>query len=283
MSKAVLVTGAKGFIGRNLVKKLKARGHTVTELDWPDDLREVREVVCDVVVHAAAIGGVGRAATSPNLVVSNNVECTTALRSAIETVYGSDSGYPPQVIQISSFSVYGDAPVPTTIHAPIAPKELYGASKYMQELCWTGYRGPLSILRLSSVYGPHMRIHDSEATVIAKIALAAHTETPFELFEDGLQERDFVHVGDVVAAVASLIHAGPFSAPDLLNVCSGKSVTLQHVCEVFGAKWKLSGRSRPGDMRMCKGDAHALETLLGRETTKLSKNLAMEVLKCAAF
>ncbi len=51
------------------------------------------------------------------------------------------------------------------------PLETYGASKYMQELCFRGSTAcPVSILRFSSVYGSRLRLDDGEATIIARIA-----------------------------------------------------------------------------------------------------------------
>lgn len=259
----ILVTGHDGFIGSHVFEALLRDGHDVEGVDWPDDLRMIHEVdnSFGAVVNLAAIGGAHRAAMQPTSVVTNNVAATVALRSAIELGRArSDSAMWPTVVQISSFSVYGDAWIPTTEDAPLKPKELYGASKLMQELCWTGYPGSLAILRLSSVYGPWMRLDDPESTVIAKIAKAARDQTEFEVFEDGRQTRDFVHVNDVVAMVRAAISR---TVPRVVNVCSGRPVSILEACEILGARVKMTGKYRPGDMRDCLGDASTFTRLCG--------------------
>lgn len=267
---SVLVTGANGFVGRHVVRALTNAGHDVTPLDWPNNLCEVGNVEgFDAVVNLAAIGGVGRAARSPAEVVKNNVGATIALRGALKP---DEHGDCPLVVHVSSFSVYGDAPTPTREDAPIAPKELYGASKAMQELAWVGYPGPLWVLRCSSIYGEGMRLDDPESTVIAKIARAARDGTPFPMHEDGSQTRDFVWVGDITRAIKMIVEsAGVPGTHHVVNACSGYAVKLRDACETLGARYELTGQTRPGDMRNCFGDATRFRELLGREPTKLNR------------
>lgn len=267
----VLVTGHKGFIGLHVFRKLLDDGHEVAGYDWPDDLKELGEVrEFDAVVNLAAIGGAGRAARNPAEVMKNNVGATIALRGALKQLKDWPLCEWPRVVHISSFSVYGDAPVPTNESAPLRPKEIYGASKLAQELCWVGYPGPVTILRLSSVYGSGMDLDNSEATVIAKIAKAARDNEVFRIFEDGKQERDFVHVGDVVdcvslALVDDLVNGGVH----IMNVCSGQKVSILQVCELLGAKYEITGQERAGDMRTCWGDATWCKDFLHHEMHSL--------------
>jgi len=159
--------------------------------------------------------------------------------------------------------------VPITTSAVPAPLETYGASKYMQELCFRGFEhAPVHIMRFSSVYGTRLRLHDGEATIIAKLAGwigDGHTPT---LFEDGQQIRDWVYVGDVVATALALT-ARPAPAR-VVNVCSGVPTTLTEACEILAdclgtdVRPEVVGGFRPGDMRHCLGDAAPLEALLGR-------------------
>lgn len=256
----------------------------------------------EAVVHLAALGGVSRAARELENVIDANCGGTAKLVEVARTWPALRS-----IVLASSFSIYGsgysyrcdqcgatqsgarDAQrlaagdyevrcstcggqthiVPITTAAVPAPLETYGASKYMQELCFRGFEhAPVHIMRFSSVYGTRLRLHDGEATIIAKLAGWIGDGHAPTLFEDGQQIRDWVYVGDVVATALALT---ALSAPSqIVNVCSGAPTTLLEACEILAdclgtdVRPRVVGGFRPGDMRHCLGDAAPLEALLGR-------------------
>jgi dTDP-L-rhamnose 4-epimerase len=256
----------------------------------------------EAVVHLAALGGVSRAAREPANVLSANVAGTARLVEAC-------ARWPKlqRFVLASSFSVYGanykyrlpstgetrdgsraiadlDAGrfdvrdrksgevaeiVPITENATPNPLELYGASKYMQELCLRGFtHAPVTIFRFSSVYGTRLRLDDGEATIVAKLAGWIRDGHEPTLFEDGRQLRDWVYVGDLVEAVTRVVEGA--AAPPIVNVCSGVGTSLIDACEhigrVFGvnATYRVVGGYRAGDMRHCLGDQSSLAKLIGR-------------------
>ena len=160
--------------------------------------------------------------------------------------------------------------LPITEDATPGPLEPYGASKYMQELCYRGFAGcPVHVMRFSSVYGDRLRLDDGEATIIARIAGWVRAGEAPVLFEDGRQIRDWVHVSDVVATALALLDRG---APgQLVNVCSGTPTTLLEACRAISRAYgasvepRVAGGFRPGDMRHCLGDPARLRQLIGRE------------------
>jgi dTDP-L-rhamnose 4-epimerase len=256
----------------------------------------------EAVIHLAALGGVSRAAREPENVIGANVTGTAKLVEAARTwstlravvlassfsIYGSGYSYrcvdcgalrqgtrDVSRLQAGDFDVRCEvcggetAIVPITTEATPAPLETYGASTYMQELCFRGFdAAPVHIMRFSSVYGTRLRLHDGEATIIAKLAgWIGDGRTP-TLFEDGQQIRDWVYVGDVVATALALT---TLPAPArVVNVCSGVPTTLEQACEILadclgtGVRPEVVGGFRPGDMRHCLGDAAPLAALLGR-------------------
>jgi dTDP-L-rhamnose 4-epimerase len=254
------------------------------------------------VVHLAALGGVARAAREPENVLSANCGGTAKL---LETA----RGWPKlrTVVLASSFSVYGSnyayrcvacgavrdgartrvdleagrfevvcrecgsetAIVPIDETATPNPLEVYGASKYMQELCWRGFENaPVHVMRFSSAYGPRLRVDDGEATIIAKLIGWIASDVRPNLFEDGCQIRDWVYVGDIVCAALSLIEAD--AAGRTINVCSGTPMRLSEACAAIASALGVDvtpnvvGGFRPGDMRHCLGDAASLRALIGR-------------------
>ncbi len=267
----------------------------------------------EAVVHLAALGGVARAAREPANVVEANCAGTGRLVEVARRW-----GRLRRVVLASSFSVYGanysycctrcgrqgggarqasdlDAGrfevrcatcgaiaeiQPITETAPPDPLETYGASKYMQELCFKGFHScPVSILRLSSVYGPRLRLDDGEATIIARIAGWVRAGQRPKLFEDGRQIRDWIFVGDVVAAVLAALNGA--DAHPVTNVCSGIPTRLMEACERIAEAVgvdcppEIIGGYRSGDMRHCLGDPSALRALLGRDPLAFKDGVRM--------
>lgn len=257
----------------------------------------------EAIVHLAALGGVARASRERANIVEANVGGTARLVEAASrwpklrklvlvssfSIYGSNYGYRCSICgneQDASRSVEDLAVgryevlcrlcraeccvLPITEATASNPLETYGASKYMQELCFRGFSHcPVNIVRLSSVYGDRLRLDDGEATIIAKLAGWIRSGVPPQLFEDGRQLRDWVYVADVVDTILALLHN---NVPHpVVNICSGVGTTLIDACtrlsEVIGVDCRpnLVGGFRPGDMRHCLGDPSVMRTLLGRD------------------
>lgn len=270
---------------------------------------DVRFEDVEAVVHLAALGGVSRASREPRNVIEANCGGTANLLAAMSTWSKLR-----RVVHASSFSVYGSnytyrcpdcraerdgtrreedlqagrfevlcircgaeaGVVPITERATPNPLEIYGASKYMQELCYRGFdKTALTILRFSSVYGDRLRLDDGEATIIAKIAGWIRDGIRPRLFEDGRQIRDWVYVGDIVATVQALLTAA--TVPAYVNVCTGTPATLAEACSLIAAAMRkecppeIVGGHRPGDMRHCLGDPTEVSRLINRRPLPLNE------------
>ena len=149
-------------------------------------------------------------------------------------------------------------PVPED--AALDPRSSYAASKVAQEhytRAWARQAGGSAVaLRYHNVYGPGMPRDTPYSGVAAMFRSAVAGGRPPEVFEDGAQLRDFVHVSDVARAnlhaVERVAVLGRGRVP-AYNVCSGRPVPLREVADLVAAGSGLtpvvSGRYRVGDVR----------------------------------
>jgi len=143
--------------------------------------------------------------------------------------------------------------------APLDPRSSYAASKVAQEhyaSAWARQAGGSVVaLRYHNVYGPGMPRDTPYSGVAAIFRSAAERGAPPQVFEDGGQRRDFVHVDDVARANALALDAvlgGETGALAAYNVCSGVPVTIRDVARAVasaGPEPVVTGGYRLGDVR----------------------------------
>jgi len=150
-------------------------------------------------------------------------------------------------------------PVSLTEETPPDPRNVYAATKLHQEhLCSMFGREtdvPVAALRYHNVYGPRMPRDTPYAGVASIFRSALAARRPPEVFEDGCQLRDFVHVTDVARAnVLCLLRDEQVSGP--FNISSGVPHTIEELASglsvAFGPdapKPVVTGRFRLGDVR----------------------------------
>jgi UDP-glucose 4-epimerase len=225
-----LVTGGAGFIGSNLVDALLDEGHDVAILDdfssgkevniagatergavvHRADIREaeqvakvVAEVAPEAIFHLAAQIDVRKSVADPAWDARTNVEGTINVLNAAREAKA-------RVINVSTGgAIYGDAeviPTPETIE-PL-PEAPYGQSKFCAER-YIGLYGRLfdlkgATVRLGNVYGPRQDPL-GEAGVIAIFCGKLQAGEQPTVYGTGEQTRDYVFVGDVVAALLAVL------------------------------------------------------------------------------
>jgi dTDP-L-rhamnose 4-epimerase len=167
-------------------------------------------------------------------------------------------------------------PVPTDEDSRLAPLSVYGATKLAQEnLVLTAAAG-LEVnavaLRYQNVYGPGQALRNPYTGILSIFSNLLRRGEEINVFEDGLESRDFIYIDDVVeATVASLTSERAVGHP--VNVGSGVSTTVLDVVVSLSAalgttsKYSISGNFRAGDIRHNVADLARARDRLGFNPT----------------
>ena len=163
-------------------------------------------------------------------------------------------------------------PVPVTEDAPLDPCNAYAASKAAQEqlaAVWARMTGGSAVvLRYASVYGPRLPRDTPYSGVAATLRSALAGGRAPQLFEDGQQLRDFIHVQDVARANVAAVRAGEPGALRAFNITSGDPRPVGEMARLLAAELggpapEVTGRFRLGDVRHLVAAAGAAASGLG--------------------
>jgi UDP-glucose 4-epimerase len=256
-----LITGGCGFIGVNLIKRLKHENHYIRILDnlrvgSREDLGAVTDystfgestdkaeknvellvgditdkeaaskavLGCDVVVHLAAHTGVVPSVENPSFDFEQNAQGTFNILEACR-----QNGV-KKFILASSGAPLGDQDPPIHEDKVPKPQSPYGASKLVGEAYCSAYFGSYGLntacLRFSNVYGAYSFKKGSVVALFFRRALAGK---PLVIFGDGEQTRDFIHVDDLCQAVvsAALAEVGG----EIFQIATGQETTVNEMTE----------------------------------------------------
>jgi dTDP-L-rhamnose 4-epimerase len=166
-------------------------------------------------------------------------------------------------------------PVPTPEGKPPALASVYALSKFDQErmclMIGRAYQIPVVALRFFNAYGPRQALSNPYTGVLAIFAARLLNDNPPKIFEDGLQQRDFVSVYDVARACRLALQT-PEAAGEVFNVGSGQACTVCDVAarlaRVLGKEQiepEIVGKYRVGDIRHCFADIGKARRVLGYE------------------
>lgn len=236
--KPILVTGAAGFIGFHVAKKLLQAGHKLVGFDNLTDYYDpalkqarlaqlspeerfhfVQEDLCDaralnqvferhdveLVIHLAAQPGVRYSLENPRAYIDSNI---IGFLNILECCRHHKAKH---LVYASSSSVYGgNEKLPFSEHDPVDhPVSLYAATKKSNELMAHTYAHlyalPCTGLRFFTVYGPWGR----PDMAVYKFTKAIFEGRPIEVFNHGKMKRDFTYIDDIVEGVIQLAAQPP--------------------------------------------------------------------------
>ena len=291
----ILVTGAAGFIGSNLVDRLLADDHEVVGLDDLSsgklanlaDARRVNEqrrgafaftqfditdpelpsVIADarpeVICHLAAQIDVRISVADPlrdarlNVLGTINVLEGARAAGARKVVFTSSGG-----------SIYGEpANLPVSERVGVDPHSQYAASKVCGEVYLGTYKNLYGLaytsLALGNVYGPRQDPH-GEAGVVAIFGTALLQGRPTKIFGDGTATRDYVFVDDVVDAFARA--CGEKGSGRRFNVGTGVQTSVSELHTAVAAAVGAPDEPTYAEPRLGELQAIALDCTAARQT-----------------
>lgn len=320
----ILVTGTAGFIGFHVARRLIADGHEVTGIDgmttyYDVKLKEARHALLkrhngfseqilmledmaalqrvsrackpEVVVHLAAQAGVRYSLENPRAYVESNLVGTFNVMEVARTL-GIH-----HLLLASTSSVYGSNEAMPFVETERADHvlTLYAATKKATEQMSHSYSHlwniPTTVFRFFSVYGPWGR----PDMALFKFVRGILSDEPIDVYNNGVMERDFTYIDDLVEAIVRLVAVVPApgkpvdGATDslspvapwrIVNIGRGAPVNLMDfIAEIE----KFLGRQarfnfmpmQPGDVPRTFADASLLEALTGyRPFTPISVGVA---------
>lgn len=285
-----LITGGCGFIGSHVVLALVRDGWEVTNLDKltyaanPRNLASIDQAagytfvhgdLCDaplvrdltagqdLVINFAAETHVDRSLLDPATFARTDVEGVVSLLEAVRADGRA------AFIQMSTDEVFGSLPggVEAAEDHPFAPGSPYSASKAAAELMVRAYAEtyglPATILRACNVFGPHQHIEKFIPLFITQ-ALAGE---PMPLYGDGLQQREWLFVDDLVEAVRLVVRTMPSVGLSRYNIGSGQRLpnieVARQICALTERPAELIRpvEDRPGHDRRYALDSSRIRSL----------------------
>jgi len=301
--KKLLLTGAAGFIGSNILEKLVDKYEIIgvdnlstgSKLnvepfmkDFEFRLEDLRKYsVCeeltkdvDLVCHQAALPSVPRSIKNPRATNENNVTATVNLLKAAKC-----NGV-KRVVYAASSSAYGDTTVlPKKEKMSPNPLSPYAVSKLAGEYYMKAFAKSFDIdtvsLRYFNVFGPRQSPKSQYAAVVPNFITAAINDKEITVHGDGKQSRDFSYIENVVSANILALENKKDLEGEVINVACGKRYTLVNLLDeiedLTGKELNVTNvDSRVGDVKHSQADiTKAIKLLKYKPKVDFKKGLKL--------
>ncbi len=241
MKQKVFMTGATGFLGKNLLSHLRGGGEYeilatagheddnlgIRSLDLTDEkavYKEVTSFAPDIVCHVGALVDLSRNFEVARKTAEVNIIGTTHLLLALKDRPAK------KFIFASTEEVYGQGVIPYRENAITYPPSPYAATKRTCEHLLRLYKDSAYagcyVFRIGTMYGPYLPDHRLISQIIKKAL--RNEEIPLT---SGTKKRDYVFVGDVVDAIARAMSREKPVGYEIINIGGGEPITLQELAD----------------------------------------------------
>ena len=225
----ILLTGHKGFIGSHVYEHLTRIGYDVDGLDRPDDIGDFADVGCadyDIVIHLAAYAALRDSVKNPNKFWENNVEKS-------QPIFDYCRKYNVRLLYASSAGAHGWWQNP------------YAITKKVNEI----QAPPNSVgMRFFNVWAEKVSRSDMIYRMLEEKTVTYLTR----------HKRDWIHVNDIVTAIATLI---PSSYTGVLDVGTGNPVSVIDLATKMGMGHLPIKEDTPGERDITCADISQLMEL----------------------
>ena len=250
---AIFTIGGSGFIGKHLITNLLKNDCSVTNIDpiplnyknlkykhislpVNDKFKSVRNIIPSgsVVYYLASSSVPGREKSFYNDYI-DTVKPFINFLEAVKTLT-------PRIIYLSSAgAIYGENNKPALESDILIPKSIYGIHKLLIERYLFNYQIEnhidYRVARISNPYGNNL-IHGHGVGFVDMIARNFKSKKPIRIFADLNNQRDFIHINDVIGALILISDFSMIPDNKIVNISYGKSFSLKKVIHLFEEKYK---------------------------------------------
>lgn len=245
----ILLTGAEGFVGRHFIKALNTNTNIITCIDIKsgDDCRDFFRKdkggwEYDLVIHLAAIVGGRELIESDPLAIATDLEIDSAMFNwAVRTkpgkviYFSSSAAYPAKLQEKPHYLKESDLDVTSDVIG--RPDFTYGWTKLTGELlaeyAVRQYGLDVLVVRPFSGYGEDQDLTYPFPSFIKRVK---EKQDPFDIWGDGKQVRDWIHIDDIVEATMTAVKE---NVKGTVNLGNARPISFTNLAELMfkEAKW----------------------------------------------
>lgn len=294
-NKKIIVTGGSGFLGMQIVDKLKKysaevfipRTKKTNLIDYNQVMKFFEDIKPDIVIHGAAFyGGIGINQTYPgkiyydNLIMgANTMEAARRVKCRKFVTIGTACSYPGYLKgELKEEDLWNGIPHETVVN--------YGLTKKMLAIQGLAYKKQYNFdsihLILTNLYGPHDSYNPKRSHVVAAlirkfVEAVINNSEKVEVWGTGKPIREFLYVKDCADAI--LLAAEKYNDLTPLNIGTGSGISIKELAETikevtgFQGKVEWNTRKPDGQMKKVLDITRMSEYLNWKPSTSLKKGL----------